>query len=551
MERKSFLQVVEYIKEFAGAHDQIKKVEFDFYEQIDTVLTQSEKYPAFFIVPLPSTFESNQEGANLNTFNLDVYCLDIIQKDRNNILEIVSDTALMLNDLLLFFNEGQDWSFEAEQIGNTEPINNSLLDYAAGNKMTLAVTVSGYSVCEIPMGETVPFVPVCEPATYKVEDQNGTEITAGEIAAGAYKLITIDVGVCEPATANLKTVGGTLLDSVVIPSGEAADVVAPNSNYSIKDTGGLELYSGQTESGATLNKTIQDATIKNTDNSVSIGLKAEEIKIAPDITVSLFNSLGSLINEATAPSLKDVSIDAPDITFTDSNGDASTVAAGVDITATACEAPNYKGTALPMKTGQDSVFIIGDDGATKYGRLISWYQLSKNNFFGNDRRFTGTTGGYHNGTAYKDVSGAASTYSAQFPNNIIIDWDTFDEETGNFVMYYNVIAGNQTWNNARLSAIALSLGAFTSGWHMSNWNEFFNVRKMGFANGDNMFNYPPFSGNSSTGIGAGTHSIWLANTSSASTAIRVYNYLYNAGELDPTAVGAKYFACRIGNISEL
>lgn len=512
MERKSFLQIVEYIEEFANAHDQIRKVGFDFYEQIDNVLTKSEKYPAFFIVPLPSTFEANEEGANLNTFNLDVYCLDIIQKDRNNIKEIISDTALMLNDLLLFFKEGEDWSFEAEKVGNVDPINNSLLDYAAGNKMTLAVTVSGYSVCEIPMGEIVPFVPVCEPAAYKVEDQNGAELEAGEIAAGAYKLITINVGDCEPATAVLKTVGGTVLDSVVIPSGESGDVVAPNSNYSIKDTGGLELYSGQTESGGTLNKTIQDATIKNTDNSVSIDLKAEEVKTAPDITVFLVNSLGTLLSETIVPSLKDIEAEAPNINFTDSNGAVSSVPAGVDIVATPAGTPT-SASAKVMQTGQTSTYSSDEIGYVTKGRLVNFFTVNFITPFGNSNRFTSTN------------HAAQTTYT----NEIVLDWSTFDEPTQTVLGYdRRLVHSGATYDFTHSAGITLaknhSRGTYTSGWRMWNRNEFNNIVNLEYSNGF----APPFD--NASGGQIETQNMWLINTLKISTSQAWFTAYY--GNID-------------------
>lgn len=206
-------------------------------------------------------------------------------------------------------------------------------------------------------------------------------------------------------------------------------------------------------------------------------------------------------------------------------------------------------TALPMKTGAVSN-IIGDDGDTQYGRLVNFLTLETPNFYGNNRRFTGIGGGHHNGTQYVTVNGTPTTYATAFPNNIVVDHAQKDVVSGDIMMYYNVIAGNQTWNNARLSAIALGVGGF-SGWHMTNVNEWFAVRFWGFANGLNHFNYPPFSGNTINGIGIGTHSIWLSTTLSATEACYVFTHVSNFSLLDPTAVGAKFFACRIGNISEL
>jgi hypothetical protein len=473
MERKSFLQIVEYIKEFANAHTAIKKVEFDFYEQIDSVLTKSERYPAFFIVPLPSTLGNNDEGAKLNTFNLDIYCVDIIQKDRENILEIVSDTALLLNDLLLFINDGSDWSFEAEQIGNLEPLNNSLLDYAAGNKMTLAVTVAGYGVCEIPMGEIVPFEKFCEPAVYVIKDQNGNTLASGEIPAGGSEEIPVNVGECDPATAVLKDTGGLVLDSLEIAAGESGDLTAPDASYSIKDTAGAELYGGTVVSGGTLNKTIQDATIKNTDNSVSIGLKAQETKTVPDITATLFNSLGTVLDEQTKPALKDIDLTAPDISFTDSDGNTLTVAAGVDIIASACSLPTYA-TADVMKTGQTASQVPYDDGYNEFGRLVDFFTLAGNNKFGNTNRFTDTLGG--------------QTYA----NNIILDHSTYNG-TSRLAWYKgNYTTNGATLANACLNAHAATYGGF-SAWYVPNKKQKESILYNGVPSGGKLLNYAPFN----------------------------------------------------------
>lgn len=340
----------------------------------------------------------------------------------------------------------------------------------------------------------------------------------------------------------------------------------------ITDSASTTLYLLTVAVGGSATQPIQDCTVENSDSSYTDSILAEGNLVLPDITVT--DSDGST---SSFPSVKDVTCTpSPDTTLevngttegtftagstidvqlSDSGGvvtPTSVTVVGSDVQVLLPDAPpvSYKGTALPMKTGQDVVHVANDDGATQYGRQISWYQLSANNYFGHDRRFTGITGGYHNGTGYVSVNGTASTYAAQFPNNVIIDWDTYDEATGNFLMYYNVVAGNQNWNNARLSAIALSIGAFTSGWHMCNFIEFYNVRKMGFDNGVNMFNYPPFSGNTSNGIAIANHVFWTANTANATNAVFVYNYVYNVGLIDPVGGAAKFFACRIGNISEL
>lgn len=141
----TLFEVIKRLETFCDSHLQVKKFGADFQEQMPNFATQDEKYPIVFVtIPNSATLTEN-----LNTFQIDVYCLDIIQKDRDNIITILSDTQLILNDIYLDLQTGDDWSIDVTNASLT-PLNNDLLDYAAGWVMTLDLEVETYCVTDIP-----------------------------------------------------------------------------------------------------------------------------------------------------------------------------------------------------------------------------------------------------------------------------------------------------------------------------------------------------------------------------------------------------------------
>jgi hypothetical protein len=141
----TLFEVIKRLETFCDSHLQVKKFGADFLEQLGNFATQDEKYPIVFVnVPNSTTL-----GENLNTFSLEIYCLDIIQKDRDNIITILSDTQLILNDIYLELQTGTDLTIDVTNASLT-PLNNDLLDYVAGWVMTLDIEVETYCVTDIP-----------------------------------------------------------------------------------------------------------------------------------------------------------------------------------------------------------------------------------------------------------------------------------------------------------------------------------------------------------------------------------------------------------------
>lgn len=148
MTNQSYIRVLTILELFAKEHLQIKRFASDFPEQLPNFSSESEQYPILFVSPNNSVFKQNQ-----NTFDLTIYCYDLIQDGRGNINTILSDTNTILNDLYLWLRDGEVGGLEVLNDINCTPINNSLLDYVAGWQMTLSIEVDTYNVCEIPFNE--------------------------------------------------------------------------------------------------------------------------------------------------------------------------------------------------------------------------------------------------------------------------------------------------------------------------------------------------------------------------------------------------------------
>jgi hypothetical protein len=168
--------------------------------------------------------------------------------------------------------------------------------------------------------------------------------------------------------------------------------------------------------------------------------------------------------------------------------------------------------ATLMKTGQTTSYRTGDDGDIKAGRDVSFTVLASNNPFGNTNRFTSELG--------------TQTYT----NNIVIDWSTYDGST--VLGYYRIATVAASWNDAIDASLALSVGAFTSGWRMPNKLEMENICNYGNAF---ILNYSPFNLN---------FTLWISTTYLASTTLAYtmsQSWVNLTGKATP---GGRWIACR-------
>ena len=154
----SYIQLINKLKTFFESNMFVQRFESDFLEQFDNYSGQNEKYPMVFM-----SLDSSSTTDYLGEFTIQLHCLDVIQKDRANINNIISDTQLILQDLYRYLKDGDDTSIYVESSANYTPLNNAFCDYLAGNVMTLSIEVETQSLCELPL-----------------EDENLTGIWDGE-----------------------------------------------------------------------------------------------------------------------------------------------------------------------------------------------------------------------------------------------------------------------------------------------------------------------------------------------------------------------------------
>jgi hypothetical protein len=129
MSVNSYKQLIATIDDFANQHMQIQRFKAEFQEQLPNFSNTSEAFPILFMTPVGTQFLTN-----IDRYTVRFYCFDLIQRDRENINTILSDTNLILNDLKKWFSEGDNDQFLIEnepillRFWWTNPINLVVLD---------------------------------------------------------------------------------------------------------------------------------------------------------------------------------------------------------------------------------------------------------------------------------------------------------------------------------------------------------------------------------------------------------------------------------------
>jgi hypothetical protein len=298
----SYLQAVNVIKTFADDHLQINRFDFEFKEQMQNLATLNEAYPFLYVVPLAS-----DTITNVNEFEVEIYCVDRLQKDRTNVNYVVSDTNQILNDLVLWLEEGQD-DIEIVGTATQTPINNDLLDYVGGWVLRVRLQVEKIGLCEIPLGGEMPPPPTCENATF----QNSDESFVTTIASG-------DTFTSEDVTVNVYDQNETFLGTATNPSNVDFNVVVElepptclNATYQNMDGSFIQ----EIASGDTFTSEDVKVIITNSNNEEILGFTSPsniEINSSfPDTEIVLKDSVGATISTTNQPSGVSNDLTAPD-----------------------------------------------------------------------------------------------------------------------------------------------------------------------------------------------------------------------------------------------
>ena len=283
----SYTILKDRIQIFCDNHYQIKKFGGEFQAELNNFATKDEKYPILYISPVNQRiFENTTE------FDMDVYCFDIIQEDRANINTIVSDTNLILNDLYNYYKEGYDDAVDVIGSPYLTPLNNQLLDYAAGWVMRITFTVNNYTACQIPFIDGIPYVVSndCQTDFFKYltcETVTGCttlqEYVAEQIAAASGVTVTGFTYEASNNTLSIEMNNGSTFDAIIAEmSGMTFNGTVSATTY-YGDGSNLTGLNATEVTGFTFNQsTYQVELDQSNDNNFTIDLSI----LASDMTVT-------------------------------------------------------------------------------------------------------------------------------------------------------------------------------------------------------------------------------------------------------------------------
>lgn len=341
----TYIQLLNKIEAFCDAHYQIQRYGGEFREQMPNLSTESEKYPIVFVTPTNGVpmYDTNQ-------ISLDIYCVDIIQKGRENINTILSDCHLILTDLYGYFSQGSDLSVDVIGQPSQEPLNNLDLDYVAGWKMTIVFEVDGYCVEAIPMGTIPSGGGECQDATYTITDDAGNTLYSGSITSGGSLTQAIT-----DSSAVLKDTAGSTISTTSINAQASSDITAPDGTVTITDDSANVLHTVNVKSNGSASQVISDSTVANSDASYSVGVNAEGSLVLPDSQINV-NS----VSQGNVVSVKTV-----DVNIQDSGGAVTPDSVSLVGNTLTIQVPKDLTLYAPYSSGDTTIsftIITGSDG---------------------------------------------------------------------------------------------------------------------------------------------------------------------------------------------
>ncbi len=147
MQIGSVQQVVDLIRETVAEYVTVKQFGVDFESEMQNYLTTSERFYSLFVAIPEDSIMGLQE--NVNTVKVKVFCHGKIQPDRANVLNVVSDTALILGDLYRDLDKIKSDTIELTGEVLVYSENNSRLDYLAGTWTELEFIVIPVTPCAV------------------------------------------------------------------------------------------------------------------------------------------------------------------------------------------------------------------------------------------------------------------------------------------------------------------------------------------------------------------------------------------------------------------
>ncbi len=533
----TYNQIIEINRAFSVAHDMIHN--FGNGEEYDIGLDDKEspyRYNIMWMRDLASPIVTGLESFSFRVYFLGLVTElehregDLISTNRN---EVMSDMRSVAIDFLAYWKQNtvyKDLRFSVTT--NIIPHEYFTPDGLFGVQIDVQFQFTqSFNKCIIPMsgiptpesqdvsiyGNDTLMVTVACGNNYEFEIRN----ESGDLV-GTWNAITkiwtvpdgggsasIDISlnsnlVFEDQTTNLDI---EIVDSTDSPTG--------NWNGTKFEIDNSTININTVEMVSTPPASIVDLLVKKSDGTTNTGSKVGANWQIGDVTQT--------VNGASITNNKAETSKA--ITIRYANNDPVTVTTITDTeTVFIGEVPNPLNTSNPFKTGQTTSYVANDDGALERGNGASFTTLSHNNYFGNTNRFTDDLGG--------------QTYTS----NWVIDWATWNQVTGSFLMWYKTAQAGATWTNA-MAGQPYNVGGFAD-CYLPNATEIRQLYNFELASA---LNYAPFN---YTVVGTASN-LWTSTTvpSAPTTAIAFQGLVVEAARAKTLVIA--FFVMRYGNISEL
>lgn len=497
--KKTINQIRVELNEIATKHGQINS--FAWKDFLRAYKEKELNYPLMCAYYPTSNLTLNQTEIALT-----IIIADKIFKDWNkNLNEVESDTLQICRDIFNIINQSDRW----QRIGRVSSCTvNKFIerggDDVAGHTMTVNFLIRDNSgVCDIP-----------------IFDYDFDQV----ISAGC------------PV---VNVFNSDLSYSQEVDSGDSLEL--PDITYNVKNSADTSLKSGTIPSVNNLSVSLDDVNNIDSDGSTVPTPAGVAFTCTPAEDATLTLNTSAFLTVASG-STTDISlIDQNDSDITPISVVGSTIKVNVPVAVTGGL------SAFPNQSGQTTSYFTDDDGDLQLGRLVDFYTLSGTGsdwFFGHTRRFTGITGGYHNGSGYVDVNGNATSKALAFPETIVLDWSLYDPVSGNLVgwQYDPFLFSNTDRATAITSATGFSTASFPTGWRLMGIKFLAELPNDGVIP---YLNYPPFS----DPLGVALWSSTTQNSNSNVGRILRDDTLLNTNSI--FTAGARAFPGRIFNTSEL
>ena len=437
----TYNQLIQRFEWWADAHPMVQQFTHGQFELHD--LDKSTPYPAVHVQLADVSFEERVRVYRFEVFVMELHRVN--DGEAAAVREDLSNTLQIFEDLIAELRNGFE-VFDRKDFLPRFPItptpfiqeHNGVL---TGFQGTIEIeTGFGADACDSPLLSHLPPSQLCPDATVTI---NGT--TIGTVGAGETLAALVQY-------ANGTPVGELVSGVWTVPNPAACDPASITTNG---DSPALEVASGAS----------QDIAIHDTAGA-DVGTRSGATVTVGDTTVTVNSSAyGSTEAETT------FNVEVVD----DGDSPVGSLSGGKWVV------PVSSGPvgAKLMKTGQTTSYATDDDGDLQEGRATDFFTLASNNPFGHTFRFTGFSGGYSNAPLnrsapdYRLSDGTAAVLATAFPENIFIDWSTYDGST--VLGYYNGILGTDTFLNALAACSLYGTATYPSGWRMSNKREMQNL----------------------------------------------------------------------------